>query len=495
MKYLAHVLLVAVLCMAALDAGAQGLSYRPGREFRSLNTESYEIAVQKNGRLDVVLANGEPVFTNVFPMVWFEQKDAPKLLTVDGRYSQRFEVNDRLGQGQGMLLKKDECEWYLHAYPSKPFLAAQVVYVNDTKKPVAVKALMPWCVGTPKKGWLSLGEETLSSLRSENAIAIHAASADDPPFTPGSLAMLNPQTGRVLVAGFLSDGSSLARIEVSQEGSGKKAESALNPSFRGICEFDPPVVLEPGERLESDVLYLALTETNPLTALERYAAATVSANELRHEPGLLPYRWLPGSDRIRSRGLETLEAAMGRPAVPVDLFERDRPRIWSLPIGPRANQGHVVALYNWNDSAAEQVQIPFGKAGLEMGAYYTVYDVSQDAYYGTASDVLNVTVPAGGTRLIGLRKFLERPMVLSIPHSIKTRDARTVWDAANDRLSGTFDPNTTGGQTLRILVPAPYVVKDVTTESAPVDWKMAENILTLAIGADAQVPAEWTAQF
>jgi len=494
MKMRAHLSLLALLTTVALDVSAQGMSYRPGREFRSLNTDAYEISVQRNGRLDVVLANGESVFTNAFPMVWFDQEKKPELMTVDGRWSQRFEVNNRLGRGQGMMLKKDECEWLLHAYPSKPYFAVQLAYTNNTKKPVTIKALMPFCVGDPKKGTLSLGEDTLASLSKENAIAIQAASAEGLPYTPSSLAILNPKTGRVMLAGFLSDQAALTSFTVSQEESRKKKNDAPNTTFRGICIFDPPVVLEPGQRLESDVLYLALAETYPHTALERFALAAISANELRHEPGLVPYQWLPEFERPHLKELTALESAMERPAIPVDLFEADKPRMWFLPLGIRPDQGHAVALFNWNESRSEQFQLPFGSAGLDHRAHYAVYDLLQNTYYGNAAEELTVPVPAGGARLLALRKVTNRPMLLSIPPAA-AQTKRDQWDAANSRLSGTLESGTGKEHTLRILVPSPYTVKEVTANSDQLEWKIEENILTFSISENTQASVEWIVQF
>lgn len=493
MKTLTRVWLLALLCIATSDTHSAGLSYRPGREFRSLNTEAYEISVQRNGRLDVLLANGEPVFTNVFPMVWFDQEDKPVLLSVDGRYSQRFEVNNRLGRGQGMILKKDKCEWLLHAYPSKPYLAVHVAYTNNTKKPVTVKALMPWCVGDPKKGMLSLGEETHSAVSKENTIAINAVTPIDPPYTPGSLAMLNPKTNRLLIAGFLSDEAARTRITVSHEGSRRRTKTAPSTTFRGICEFEPPVVLEPGERVESDVLYLSLTDKNPQIALERFALATISANNLRHDPGQNPYRWIPTSQRPPHDELDTLEVLIGRPAAPVDLFENEMPKIWSLPLGTRADQGHVVALFNNNLNSVEQLQVAFRNAGMDPNAYYTVYDTKRGTYHGIASGALTVAVPAGGVRLISLRRLLGRPMVISIP-TPPMQGKRDRWDAANVRLSGTIHPNP-GFRPTHILVPAHFTVKSVTSPSGEMEWDIEGNILTLPGDKNLQTPVEWIVHF
>ena len=70
------VLLLACLCLDTADVRA--VSYRPGREFRTINTDIYEICVQKNGRTDVRLVTREPLFDNAYPMVWLEGEQEPQ---------------------------------------------------------------------------------------------------------------------------------------------------------------------------------------------------------------------------------------------------------------------------------------------------------------------------------------------------------------------------------------------------------------------------------
>lgn len=61
---------------------AQGLDYRPSREFRSMNTSVYEVSVQKNGRTDVALISGAVVFDNAYPMVDLEGGEGPEPLPI-----------------------------------------------------------------------------------------------------------------------------------------------------------------------------------------------------------------------------------------------------------------------------------------------------------------------------------------------------------------------------------------------------------------------------
>lgn len=279
----------ALVCLALfiiLPAHAQLLQYKPGREYRSLNTASYEISIQKNGRLDIALASGAPVFLNVFPMIQKAKDKEPKAIRLDGRYSQRFEVNDALGRGQGMRIRYKDVQWTLRAYPTKPYLAVQLAYINSSKKPVQIKQLVPWAIGDPKKGSIALGANTIDSK-----ILIDGMSKRDQPIAtregqaPNMIAILNPQTNRSLIAGFTTQVRAFNDLHI-------RADDPSEPDhfnyMRAINTYDPPVTVQPNEVLESEILYLAINESDPLLALERYAKAVAVTNKIPVYKDALP---------------------------------------------------------------------------------------------------------------------------------------------------------------------------------------------------------------
>lgn len=276
-------------------------TYRPAQEYRSLNTDYYQFAIQKNGRIDVALSSGQPVFLDAFPMVHIEGKRSAEALKVDGRWSQRYEVDDALGQGNGMLLKFKNCEWTIRAYPSKPFFAVQVAYVNTTKKPIWISELMPWCVGEPYKGALTLGEGTKDA-----PILLNALDGGDAGLARGEarsdthLAVFNPANGRSLIAGFLTQ--TMAMNSISLSASRKKNKDVFD-YFRAVCTFDPPAVVEPGGRLNSEVLYVALAETNPLEGLERYARAIAVAYGISAERPFIPHGWAVSGESLNEAAI------------------------------------------------------------------------------------------------------------------------------------------------------------------------------------------------
>lgn len=283
--------LISWLCFA--PAAYAQFQYRPGQEYRSLNTDQYQISIQKSGRVDVALSSGQEVFLSAFPMVRFAGDKEAEPLKVDGRWSQRYNVDDPLGVGNGMLIKYKNCEWSLRAYPSKPFFAVQVAYINTTKKPVAIAELLPWCVGDPRKGALSLASGTMQARMLINAlgggeIELVQGNAQGGVQSDTQLAVFNPESGRSLIAGFLTQTAALNSLSLSPS---RKKDGDVFGAFRASCTFDPPVLVQPGERFNSEVLYLAVSESDPLEGLARYARAVAVANGIPSDGQFVPHGW------------------------------------------------------------------------------------------------------------------------------------------------------------------------------------------------------------
>lgn len=538
------------------------LTYRPGQEYRSLNTDFYQIAIQKRGRLDVALSSGDVVFQDVYPMVRFADEEKPERLKIEGRWSQRYAVDDALGVGQGMLIRYKNCEWSIRAYPSKPFLAVQVAYLNTTKKPVTVAEIMPWCVGGTRKSTFSLGRGTDNAAVLRNPLGGELALVRAPTRSETGVAMLNPVTGRTLIAGFLTRDVGKGYVVFEDE---KKDEPDSMTTVRFSTRFDKPVVVEPEGRVDSEVLYIALGETDPLLGLERFVAASAVANGIRaededRERDAEPmFFWdddalanaarhffvgrtfdlptlgagvLPVGGTVRTQGVDTrnvqrtvtalallgrrvrieddgatsreiaevlerVDPVATRAARPVDLFYNERPRIWHMPVGGRAGRWNIVGIFNWSESD-DTIQVPFGPLGLEAGKFYTAYDFWGEQYYGVARDGLNVSVPAGGLRLLGMRRYRNRPMVLALDsHFMQgaVELAEISWDARKRVLSGSFDALGDRAYTLRVLVPEPYVVtnKSSTAEESVSDLR--ERVLSLRMRASEAGPILWKVEF
>ena len=769
-----------VLCVAEplVGSAAAVQLLRPGQEYRSLNTDTYAIVIQKNGRLDVSLADGSAVFENAFPMVWFEGKGAPELLAVAGRSSERFEVRDALGQGHGMRLLKDETVWSLHAYPTETYFSVQVAYRNTSRNPVRVRALLPWCIGKPKEGVFTLGPGSGQSVFiAYPAPEASNTSTGETVSSAWYLAAWNPVSKRSFVAGFLGNVRSETTLNVAEETDGGFG------FFRAACIYDPPLWVQPGERLESEVLYLAVGERNPSDGLLRFGNAVAAANGVGERRAFLPHgwdsaksrygtaidegillreldamselkrygwshfeigdgwqskgRWTPDEERfphgmgwmaneahnrgmtaglwmdpftapsdsalVREHGewfvpfaaedapvwgpemrvldptapgalaylknlgktagpdwgfdaltlgpsvaallkadrfsagnltkVEVLRAAVAaihdafgsekwvtaewthpalaglvegvgpmgetgsmwgadsvwgltgfvesarlvsrqhflssalwsqqvgsayfgvldenrgvgryiglsfrqsvtwataavlsggvvriasdfssleaheralltgllpspkRPARPVDLFSTSVPKIWLLPLESEAGRWDIVGVFNWDDTLRQQTRLDFSALGLQDTSYYTVYDYWQDRYYGTARGHLDIAVAPGGVRLFGLRRYLNRPMLLSSGRHFAqgAGDVSAIsWDAGARVLKGVLDAIGGTEYTLSVLTPEPFEVQSVSVSSEAADWVMENRVARIRIYANRAESIPWEVTF
>ena len=292
-----------VLCVLALVI-SQGLDYRPSREYRSMNTAVYEVSVQKNGRTDVALISGARVFDNAYPMVELEGEEGPQPLPISGELTERQPVNNALGVGSSMIFRKSACEWIIQSFPTQPFFTVQVAYINTGKKPVKVKALYPFAVGEPNKGYVSLGQGTGETVILDNGPltqqeaefrklgtdAVTSAwylPALNPVGTPPTTAGGRPDS-RMLVAGFLTSLKSHTYVRLARS---ESSPQDLADVFRGQCVYDPPVELAPGGRLESEVFYVSVGEDRPMEALERFGWAVAAFGGVKPRRATLPHGW------------------------------------------------------------------------------------------------------------------------------------------------------------------------------------------------------------
>lgn len=273
------------------------------REYRSVNTSIYEVSVQRNGRVDVTLASGAPVFDNAFPMVELEGENKPEPLAVAAGSTEREPVTSVLGAGHAIRFLKGNCEWVIQSFPTQPFFTVQAAFMNTGKKAVKVKALYPFVVGEPRKGSASLGRNTGSTIVLDNGPAteqqarlreIAAGAAESAWYLPA----VNPASGRILVAGFLTNLKALTSVALvrSEESSRNEADS-----FWGRCLYDPPVEVAPGGRLESEVMYISVGDDDSLQALERFGQAVAAFNGVAPRRAALPHGWDSWNTRYHTK--------------------------------------------------------------------------------------------------------------------------------------------------------------------------------------------------
>ena len=759
----------AVLAFAGVALGLSlGCAHRPSPEHRTINTDRYELSVQRGGMVDVSLSGGTPLFNNVRPAVWLEGEDEPTPFRLDGEDTMREAVDDALGMGQGLYFLSREGEWRLQAYPTHPFLTAQVTYHNTSDEPVRVKALMPWAIRQPDEGRFEFGaargnieffqphplDDGASRMSAEKShSAWHTLVHDS-------------ATGQSVLAGFLTHNTAENEVLFDEREPENERRFGL---FQAISRFDPPIELQPDETLTSERFFLAVSETEPYRALERFANATAVTNAVRpddsfrphalnvwpesvgrtlsaddilaearlvaerlqrfgwnaflvprgwerrtgdwtpdserfpdglapvaqelrqlglqpglaieplivHEesvlgethpewlaapkpayadklnagerilditaPGALdylrsqiveisydwrfnllrsetwleplkwaealsddsrtrtewanhtaqtlrqaagrntyiiaggaspasamgirgmsmtadqggedtpfsaiqsavnlaaqryylsPYLWQPsltpprgGEDpdpsltphwltasalsggtlsvgarfsELDERGwaaLRKLVPSHGRPARPVDLFTEPHPHVWSLPVESQVGRWWIVGVFNWNTEQETTVPLYLEPLGMSSRDYYTVYDIWEDVYLGTAERMLNVTLPPGGVHLLAFRTYRERPMLVATDRhftqgAVGFRDL--AWDPGTRTLSGMFLAHEGEAVTLRVLAPPDQVLANARVDTGQVSPYREGRVWAIEIEPAQTGPVHWETAF
>lgn len=281
------------LCIFFCHAAQATPIYRPQKELKTLNTESYELRVQRDGRVDVVLRSGERLFDNAQPYAWIAESDKAQVLPTDGRFLSRTAVNNPLGDGNALTMPKKSFTWTLQSYPTKPFITVQLSYVNDTRKPVRIARLSPWSVGLESDGALVLGAETRHAHILEHGHLfqngdIFAKVVTENSTSQWNLAVHNPVSGLSLIAGFLTNVRAHTQVSVQRS---EDTPPDRFDTFAAECIYDPPLEIAPGERLDSEILYLGITEGEPLTGLERFGKAAAVWNGVRDSRPFMPHGW------------------------------------------------------------------------------------------------------------------------------------------------------------------------------------------------------------
>lgn len=123
--------------------------------------------------------------------------------------------------------------------------------------------------------------------------------------------------------------------------------------------------------------------------------------------------------------LRAILPVYGEAGRPLDLFRREFPEVWSLPIDDFAEPYHVFGLLNWGinrdltvapftfiDDADRVLRADFAEAGLDPDAEYLAFEYWTQDFLGLVSGELAMETPAHTPRVVALRPLLDRPQLL-----------------------------------------------------------------------------------
>jgi hypothetical protein len=212
-------------------------------------------------------------------------------------------------------------------------------------------------------------------------------------------------------------------------------------------------------------------------------------------------------------------------ARPVDLFQRDMPRIWQLTSGTGDDRIDVVGLFNWNapprpatrrgGAAMEEpttqavtkletgpvtIQLDSKQLGLPTGEY-VAFDYWGNQFLPAISGPTSFELPPGSCKVIALRRKLDRPQVVSTSRHVTQGVAdlwNCTWDAAAGVLRGTSQ--VVGGEEYELRIdPAGRAVERVEiagdASAATVESRRDGKHLRVTLKSPATRELAWAVQF
>ena len=115
----------------------------------------------------------------------------------------------------------------------------------------------------------------------------------------------------------------------------------------------------------------------------------------------------------RAAYLARIFPLQGDAATPVDLYDEQFPRIWSLPISTPSEAWHLVAIFNWNDHE-DDTYFELDVLGLGESKEYLVHDFWMRQYLGKVSHGLTLlNIPPRSVKLLCFREEQSVPQLLA----------------------------------------------------------------------------------
>ncbi len=165
--------------------------------------------------------------------------------------------------------------------------------------------------------------------------------------------------------------------------------------------------------------------------------------------------WLPTLPAERLNILRRCMPAHGLQARPVDLFENDPPRIWTLS-DKRLLMRDVVALYNWDQQQRVSIECSTQQLGLPPAHRYVAFDFWADRFVPPLSDTLRAELPAASCRILSVRPESDVPQLISTSRHVTQGVVDVLaeaWDAPAATLRGASRVVAGDEYELRIVVP------------------------------------------
>jgi hypothetical protein len=195
--------------------------------------------------------------------------------------------------------------------------------------------------------------------------------------------------------------------------------------------------------------------------------------------------WLPDLPAERLDIIRRTMPAHGNKARPVDLFENDPPRIWTVTGELGKSRRDIVGLFNWSDAATE-IGVTAKRCGLASARSYVGFDYWANAFVGPFQNTLTANIPAHGCKIIAVHPLLDRPFLLSTSRNVVQGMTDVISEAwSKGTLSGAS--HVVGGDAYELRVYAPTTPHAWRAVSAAVDGASAAKVTYTQNGNEVRI--------
>jgi hypothetical protein len=178
----------------------------------------------------------------------------------------------------------------------------------------------------------------------------------------------------------------------------------------------------------------------------------------------LSSEWLPGLPAERLEILKRTMPSHGLLPRPVDYFESDLPRLWTVVDERRQPHRTIVAAFNW-DVQSQDNDVTLARLGLNPHTEYAAYDYWQDKFLPRLLDSTSFTVPGESCQILAVRPVSDAPQLLSTSRHVTqgiVDVSKEEWSDSARTLSGISQIIGGDDYELRIVLPnAQWKVKAV----------------------------------
>jgi alpha-galactosidase len=164
-------------------------------------------------------------------------------------------------------------------------------------------------------------------------------------------------------------------------------------------------------------------------------------------------------DDLRLDIVRKVFPSYGSAARPIDLFEREQPEVFALPVKTPFEDWMVVGLFNYEQGGAVHKSVSLAALGLDAGQQWLAFDFWQQRLLGPVSGELRTQVPAAAVALVALRRDRGVPQVISTDRHFTQGgvELRAVeWHADSQVLSGTSLGGSETAHNVFVHVPPGY---------------------------------------